>query len=85
MYRIATIIQPKPRTPTMKIYCGIDLHATNSFLCVIDDMDNISLKEKVKNDLGAIFYALESFFPKPSVVVEATINWSKTSLISTTI
>lgn len=59
----------------MKYYCGIDLHATNCFLCVIDDKDNILLKEKVKNDLGAILYALESFSPKPPVVVEATINW----------
>ena len=59
----------------MKFYCGIDLHATNSFLCVIDDKDRILLKEKVKNDLGAILYALESFSPRPSVVVEATINW----------
>ena len=49
----------------MKYYCGIDLHATNCFLCVIDDKDNILLKEKVKNDLGAILYALESFSPKP--------------------
>ena len=59
----------------MKFYCGIDLHATNSFLCVIDDKDNILLKEKVKNDLGAILYALKSFSPRPSVAVEATINW----------
>ena len=59
----------------MKFYCGIDLHATNSFLCVIDDKDKILLKEKLKNDLGAILYALESFSPRPSVVVEATINW----------
>jgi len=59
----------------MKFYCGIDLHATNSFLCVIDDKDKILLKEKLKNDLGDIIYALESFSPRPSVVVEATINW----------
>ena len=59
----------------MKFYCGIDLHATNSFLCVIDDKDKILLKEKFKNDLGAILYTLESFSPRPSVVVEATINW----------
>jgi len=39
----------------MKFYCGIDLHATNSFLCVIDEKDNISLKEKVKNDPCLIF------------------------------
>lgn len=59
----------------MKFYCGIDLHATNSFLCVIDDKDKILLKEKLKNDLGAILHALESFSPRPSIVVEATINW----------
>lgn len=59
----------------MNFYCGIDLHATNSFLCVIDDKDKILLKEKLKNDLGAILYALESFSPRPSVAVEATINW----------
>jgi len=59
----------------MKFYCGIDLHATNSFLCVIDDKENIFLKEKLKNNLGAILHALESFSPRPSIVVEATINW----------
>lgn len=59
----------------MKFYCGIDLHATNSFLCVIDDKDRVLLKEKLKNDLGSILYALESFSPRPSVAVEATINW----------
>ena len=59
----------------MKFYCGIDLHATNSFLCVIDDKDKVLLKEKLKNDLGAILHALESFSPRPSIVVEATINW----------
>ena len=59
----------------MKFYCGIDLHATNSFLCVIDDKENIFLKEKLKNNFGAILHALESFSPRPSIVVEATINW----------
>ena len=59
----------------MRFYCGIDLHATNSFLCVIDDKDKVLLKEKLKNDLGAILHALESFSPRPSIVVEATINW----------
>ena len=59
----------------MEFYCGIDLHATNAFLGVIDNKDNIFLKEKVKNDLGAILYMLESFSPRQSVVVEATINW----------
>ena len=45
------------------------------FNCRVNNKDNILLKEKLKNDLGAILYALESFSPRPSVVVEATINW----------
>ena len=59
----------------MNFYFGIDLHATNSFLCVIDDKDKILLKEALNNDLRAILYALDPFSPKPSAVVEATINW----------
>lgn len=59
----------------MEFYCGIDLHARDSFLCVIDSKAKIHLREKVSNDLGTILYKLGSFFPRPSVVVEATINW----------
>jgi len=59
----------------MKFYCGIDLHATDCFMCVIDDKDTILLKEKVPNRLEGIVYRLSSFSPRPSVVIESTLNW----------
>lgn len=59
----------------MRFYCGIDLHAKDCFLCVIDDKDRVYLREKVANDLGVILDLLRSFSPRPCVAVEATLNW----------
>ncbi len=59
----------------MRFYCGIDLHARDCFLCVIDDQDKIHLKSKVPNHLPSILDRLEAFSPRPSVVVESTLNW----------
>ena len=59
----------------MKFYCGIDLHARDSFVCVIDDKDQIHFKGKIENQLGLFLYHLNSFSPRPSVVVESTLNW----------
>ena len=58
----------------MKYYCGIDLHARDSMLCVIDDKEKIHLREKVPNHLPIISNELSSFSPKPSVVLESTLN-----------
>ncbi|UCE64553.1 MAG: IS110 family transposase [Nitrospirota bacterium] len=59
----------------MTYYCGIDLHSKDSWLCVIDEKDRIQQREKVPNHLPIILHALEKFSPKPSVVVESTMNW----------
>jgi len=59
----------------MRFYCGIDLHAKDSYLCVIDEKDGIRLRKKVPNDLPTVLYELGSFSPSPSVVVESTLNW----------
>jgi transposase len=59
----------------MRFYCGIDLHAKDCFLCVIDDQDKIHLKSKVPNHLPGILDRLEAFPSRPSVVVESTLNW----------
>jgi transposase len=59
----------------MRFYCGIDLHAKDCFLCVIDDQDKIHLKPKVPNHLPSILDRLEAFSSRPSVVVESTLNW----------
>jgi len=59
----------------MKFYCGIDLHARDSFVCIIDDKDKIHIKERIQNQLEIFLYHLNSFSPRPSVVVESTLNW----------
>lgn len=59
----------------MKYYCGIDLHTRDSVLCVIDAKDRIHLRERVLNCIFTIVEMLDSFSSRPSVVVEATLNW----------
>jgi transposase len=59
----------------MQYYCGIDLHSKDSWLCVIDEKDEIHLRKKVPNHLPTILHELERFSPKPSAAVESTLNW----------
>ena len=58
----------------MKFYCGIDLHAKDSYLCVIDQKEKIHLPKKVANQLPLILHEFKPFSPKPSVVLESTLN-----------
>lgn len=59
----------------MKYYCGIDLHAKDCVMCVIDSKEKIHLKEKVPNHLEAIVGLLGNFSRRPTVAIEATLNW----------
>lgn len=56
-------------------YCGIDLSARDSHLCVVDESLSIHLQQKVANDLLRISYLLEPFKPHLQIVVESTFNW----------
>jgi transposase len=70
------VINPnEERRPEMKLYCGIDLHAKQSCLCIIGEKDKVHLREKVANDLEAIVSMPGAFCPRPAVAVEATLNW----------
>ena len=59
----------------MLFYCGIDLHARESVLCIIDAQDTIHFRDKVPNQLSRILEIFHSFNPKPKVALEATLNW----------
>ena len=59
----------------MRYYCGIDLHAKQCFLCVIDEEEKILLKKALPNSLELILQLLGAFPCKPSVAVESTLNW----------
>jgi hypothetical protein len=58
----------------MKFYCGVDLHAKASVVCVIDDKDSIHLRQTLPNHLENFLSAVHAFIPKPAVAVEATLN-----------
>lgn len=45
----------------MEMYCGIDLHATNSWLCVVDRAGQPQLEVRVPNRLEAVLARLEPY------------------------
>lgn len=60
----------------MKLYSGIDLHSSNSFVGVINEQDQRLFGRKLPNDLSTILQALDPFKESlEGVVVESTFNW----------
>jgi transposase len=56
-------------------YCGIDLSATSSHLCVLDESLSIHIQQKAANELPRIVDLLLPFKPDLQIVVESTFNW----------
>jgi len=60
----------------MELYCGIDLHSTNSYVVVSDASDRAVYQRRLANDLGVIVAALSPFSARlRGIVVESTYNW----------
>ena len=60
----------------MRLYCGIDLHSTNSYVVIIDEGDRIVFRGRVGNELSLILAALAPFAARlAGIVVESTYNW----------
>ena len=60
----------------MRVYAGIDLHSSNSFIGVIDGKDRRLYNRRLPNDLDTILSALAPFSKDlVGVVVESTFNW----------
>lgn len=45
----------------MLFYCGIDLHAKESVLCIIDTQDTIHFRDKIPNQINRIHEVLDLF------------------------
>jgi hypothetical protein len=60
----------------MSLYGGIDLHANNSVVVLLNDQDQVIYQKRLPNALSTI---LEAFAPYSSeiegFVVESTYNW----------
>src|SRR6266496_3125845 len=60
----------------MGLYCGVDLHSTNSYLAVLNENLQSVLSRRVPNRLDAVVGALEPFRERlQAVAVESTFNW----------
>jgi len=60
----------------MKLYSGIDLHSSNSYLAIVDETGKRVFKEKSPNDMAAILRSLEPYRNGlAGIVVELTYNW----------
>ena len=59
----------------MKFYAGIDLHTRDSVVCVIDQKERKFLTAKTPNELPSIVSLLEKVPRRPTVAIEATLNW----------
>jgi len=60
----------------MRLYCGIDLHSTNSYVAIIDEEDRAVYRQRLPNDLGLILSELGPYADRlVGVVVESTYNW----------
>ena len=61
----------------MELYCGIDLHATNSYLSIVKQEElKLVRQRRLANDLGLILGMLEPYRGEiAGVAVESTFNW----------
>ncbi|NVM25863.1 MAG: IS110 family transposase [Desulfobacterales bacterium] len=60
----------------MQTYSGIDLHASNNYVGVINDQDQRLYRKRLPNRLDSVLAALEPFKESlEGVVVESTFNW----------
>lgn len=60
----------------MTLYCGIDLHSNNNFICVINDNDERLLELKCDNHADLVIATLLPYRKKlKAIAVESTYNW----------
>ena len=60
----------------MTVYAGLDLHATNTYVAMIDQENKVLYKQRHRNELPSIIGALDPFKEDlQGVVVESTFNW----------
>lgn len=60
----------------MTLYCGIDLHSSNSLVVVTDELDKPMLEKRLPNNLERILLAIAPYQNDiQGIVVESTYNW----------
>jgi transposase len=66
----------RKRRSQMELYCGIDLHARNLFLIILNGLLKVIFQRRFSNDLELIIAALEPYREAiAGIAVESTFNW----------
>jgi len=58
-----------------QVCCGMDLHSSNVYICVMEKDGTISYSKRLKNDLPSILDALKTCEGLKHIAVESTFNW----------
>lgn len=58
-----------------QVCCGMDLHSSNVYICVMEKDGTIGYSKRLKNDLALILKALKSHKELKHIAVESTFNW----------
>ena len=60
----------------MGLYCGLDLHSTNTYIGILDTDFKRVFKKRISNNLDLILETLQPFKGQlKGLVVESTYNW----------
>jgi transposase len=60
----------------MRLYAGIDLHANNNVVAVLDERDRIVYEQRLPNELSRVLAALAPYRESlEAAAVESTFNW----------
>ena len=60
----------------MKLYTGLDLHSSNTYLGIVDENGKRIFKKKLPNDRELILETLKPYKDDiVGIVVESTYNW----------
>ena len=60
----------------MTLYGGIDLHANNSMIVLLNDQDQVVYQKRLPNQLGVILDHIAPYHTQiEGLVVESTYHW----------
>jgi len=56
-------------------YCGIDLHAKNLYVCIIDQKANILVHKNIPTNTNTLYHLLKPYLSDLALAVECMFTW----------
>jgi transposase len=61
--------------PETDFYCGVDLHWTNMYVCIVDRSGKKLVHRRLRNDPALFLRVLKPYLPSVTVATESTGSW----------